>query len=226
MKKRKRVGDVAVKILLVFTILLLISPNVSAVGLKWYTEAESVISGKEKCIPYGAYNPSNEDIKVVIEVTDELIEIVLDGSTDDKIIPANTRSKEAVEIKFCFQVTEIYPKDCLIAGFLCEQKCGQEPKRYDGDMVMTEKQINQDTGQATGSGTSLAASSQLALIVECHEFDRSWTPAYIVLLVIVLTILALAIRKKYSKPKIEREKEKLKKLRSKIEKEEKGSKKK
>jgi len=49
-------------------IVLFLSINiVLAVGIKWFTEGESVQENSEKCINYGAYNPSDKDIKVKVE---------------------------------------------------------------------------------------------------------------------------------------------------------------
>jgi hypothetical protein len=219
---KKEIGKKSVMVILA---LLLLVSNVSAVGLKWYTEAEDVISGEEKCILYGAYNPSSEDIKVEIEVTEQLEEIVIGASTEDKIIPALTASKDAVEVNFCFQVPNVYPKDCLIGKFLCEQKCSGESKRYDGDMVMTEEKVGPQGG-LSGSAAIVSASTELGLVVTCLPHGINWIPVYVIVLIIILVIIALILIKKYRKPKVEREKEKLKKLKKQIEEDEKKSKKK
>ena len=192
---------------------------VFAVGIKWYTEGEVVNENSEKCIKYGAYNPSGNDIKVKIEVTDSLKDIISGESFEDKIVKAATKSSEAEEINFCFKVPEVYEKDCLIGNLVCEQRCEQETKSYSGDVIMTEALVGTGGG-AAGSGATIAASAPLELVVSCVKHDREWGLVYITAIIIVLCIFGIWLYKKYSKPKVVRDKEKLKKLQEKIKTEE------
>ena len=194
---------------------LLLIGNVSAVGIKWYTESEYVYEGDEKCILYGAYNPSSNDIKVKIEVSGELASIIQGASTEDKIIAARTPSKNAENINFCFKVPEVYEKDCLIGGFVCAQTCEEEVKNYNGEVTMTEQIISQG-GAAIGSGTSIAASTSLALTVKCNKSSRNWTPVIILGIIIVLILIGIVLYRKYRKPKLQRDMERLEKLKKMI----------
>lgn len=205
----------------VFLVMILISLNmVSAVGIKWFTEGETVQEEDDVCIKYGAYNPSSNDIKVKIEVTDELKEIVIGKSSEDKIVKAGTKSSEAEEINFCFKVPNVYEKDCLIGNLVCEQMCGQEVKSYQGELVMTEELVEASGGGTAGSGATIAASAPLKIIVSCNKHDREWGLVYITAIILVLCITGILLYRKYRTPKIVRDKEKLNKLQAKIKSEE------
>jgi len=208
-------------ICMILIISLLLMSTVSAVGIKWFTEQEYVSENSEKCITYGSYNPSGKDIKVKIEVEGKVTEIIDSESSEDKIIKANTRSKNAEMINFCFDVPKIYKEDCLFFKFICKQDCEEEQTVYDGEVIMTEKPMDGSSSSMAGSGTTIAASAPLSLIVKCEEYDRNWTLVYVILILIVLVTMIILIYRKYRQPKLQRELSKLKELQEKIKKEKK-----
>jgi hypothetical protein len=198
---------------------MLLSINmVFAVGIKWYTEEESVEESSEKCIRYGAYNPSSNDIIVKVDVTKTLRVIVMDGSTGDKLVKARTSSSEAEDVNFCFKVATVYEPDCLIGNLLCEQTCEEDTKSYSGELVMTEVPINQ--GGGTGSAATVSAAAPLKINVSCSISKREWGPVYITTIILILCIIGALLYKKYRTPKLERDKNKLRKLQQKIKSEE------
>jgi hypothetical protein len=214
------------KRILIFLVIMLISINlVSAVGIKWFTEAEGVNEESVKCITYGAYNPSGRDIHVKIAVEGELSQVIQGAKTETRLIKAGTGNKQAEMIDFCFKVPTVYTEDCLYdvngKGLICEQKCNVEEKSYDGEVIMTEEVV-QSGGTASGSGATIAASAPLRLAVSCHKHKRDWGIVYITLILIVLLILVLKVYKRYRTPKIVRYEDELKKLQAKIKKEKKG----
>jgi hypothetical protein len=172
--------------------LFIAAPFSSAVGIKWYTESEYVSESSEKCILYGAYNPSPRDIKVDVAITGSLADIITGSVTEETIVKAQTPSKEAEPINFCFKVENVYVDNCLIGDYLCEQKCAGEQTKYSGEVILTETPISTSIG-ATGSGVSIAASAPLELIVSCNPYPRDWTPAYAIGIVAVILGLGITI---------------------------------
>ncbi len=206
----------------VFLIISLVSMNmVSAIGIVWSTEGEYVDENSDKCITYGTYNPSSNDIKSRIEVTGSLGEVIIGASTEEKIIKAHTPPTDAEQIDFCFKVPSVYKKDCIIGDVLCEQRCEEETKSFKGEIIMTEEPL--DSSGGTGSGATVSASAPLTLVVNCVEYERDWSLAYVVGIVIVLVLLGILLYNEYSTPKLVRDEERLKRLRAKI-KSEKGKK--
>ena len=201
-------------------IVLFLSINiVLAVGIKWFTEGESVQENSEKCINYGAYNPSDKDIKVKVEITGSLNEVISGTSFEDKIIKANTASANSENIKVCFKIPKIYEEDCWISNLICKQECSVPVKAYSGELLMTEAPLSSKIGETAGSGATIAASAPLALTVNCKQHGRDLTIIYILIIVLVVLFLIKHLYKKYSKPKIERDTAKLEKLKQKIERE-------
>jgi hypothetical protein len=211
----KKVGGV----LLVLSIIVLISASsVSAIGIKWFTEDETINENTDVCIPYGVYNPSGRDIKAKIGVEGELKQILSPYVIKDKIIKAGTSSKNAETILFCFNVPRLYAQTCLFKDYICEQKCEEEVKTYKGEIMMSEAPISSLSG-TSGSGATIAASAPLKLTVQCRAHRRDWGIVYITLMIIILILLAVTLYRRYRAPKIVRYKEQLKKLQEKIKKE-------
>lgn len=185
----------------VIVVSLLMVNAVSAVGIKWFTESELVTEGEDVCIPYGAYNPSSQDILVNVEITDGLIDVVKGSSSEETFVPANTASKDSKEIRFCFTVPEVYEPDCLIAGMVCEQVCEGERSKFSGEVVMTERAADAEGSSGAGSGISLSASAPLSLEVACNAYPRNYTPVYSVGIALVAILLVVAIYRKNSNKK-------------------------
>jgi hypothetical protein len=183
-----------------FVSLILIG-SVSAVGIKWYTESEIATEGEEVCIRYGAYNPSNQDILVNVEVTGSLQNVVIGPASEETLVLANTHSSVAKDINFCFTVPYVYEPDCLVGNMVCEQVCEGDRLSFDGEIIMTEKPADTAGDAAAGSGISLSASAPLSLEVACNPYPRNYTPVYIVGIVVVAILLGVAIYNKNKKSK-------------------------
>jgi len=208
--------------MLMFLLVILISiGTVSAVGIVWSTEGDYVTENSEKCITYGAYNPSAQDIKVKIEATESLKEAIIGESVSNKIIKAGTEAQAAEKVDFCFKVPQVYKQDCLMGNILCKKTCGEETKVYKGEVTMSEEVIGGDGG--SGSGVSAEAAAPLELRVLCVPYERNWSPVYIVGIIIVLILIGMLLYKEYSTPQVVRDEERLKRLQDKI-KTEKGKK--
>ena len=125
-------------IILLLIILVIASINVSArkgVGIVWTTEAEIVEEGIKHCIPYGIYNPWDEDVNAYLDITGGLEEIIVEQEVSPRLIKANTMHDQAVPINFCFATKKIYEDNCFL-GMLCEQKCDKEQTEFFGDLPL------------------------------------------------------------------------------------------
>ncbi len=181
--------------IVILAVLLLPAMSVArkGVGVVWDTEIEIVNEDSVHCVQYGIYNPWEEDVTALLSVSDELKEVIVSEKSEAKLINAGTTHKEAVPIEFCFQIANIYPEDCLVGNFICEQKCSDEEVSYSGKIVAMEKP---GTSTGSGSATSLGVSVPLKLRVRCSPYPRDWTMVYIAVAVISIILIVLILRKR------------------------------
>jgi hypothetical protein len=174
----------------IFTLFIMLG-IVSAVGIRWYSESEVMSENSERCVTYGAYNPSTYPIGVKIEVIGDLANVITGAVSEEKIVEAKTPSVKSENVNFCFKIPEVYEEDCLIGNYVCEKTCPNQLKTYRGEVVMTETPIA--TSGGTGSGVSIAASAPLELTVACTPYPRNWSPVYVVAIVAIVIALAIAL---------------------------------
>jgi len=209
------------QITIILGILILALPLISAgVGLKWSQESVAVNEGQKACLTYSVYNPWPEESYVKIIVSDSLQEVLTSQESEEASVPAETSSSEAIPLKFCFNVPYIYERSCLIGNYICEQSCDEEQKVYAGEVIVESIPNPIGTTGTGGSSTSMSVSAPLNVRVVCTAHGKDFTPVYILLALISLTVVLILIVKKYRKPKIEREKDKLRKLEGRIKKQE------
>lgn len=202
------------EVMLVFVFaILLVLPFVSAgVGIKWSQESFLVNQGEKTCISYSVYNPWTEDSYVKIELPDNLKTVLVSQEAETKMVPANTSSKDAIPIGFCFKSPEVYPKECVL-GIICKQQCPSEQKVYEGEVsVVSVPSSNQISGSG-GSTTQMAVSAPLKLKIQCLAHGYDFTIVYIIVAVIAGLAIIIILYRKYRRPESERKKEKLEKLR-------------
>lgn len=200
------------EVLLVFVLLLIILPFVSAgVGIKWDQESFLVNQGEKNCISYGVYNPWNEESYVKIDLPDNLKQVLVSQEAETKLIPANTSSGDAIPVKFCFKSPEVYPKDCIM-GIICKQECPAQQISYDGDISVVSVPSSNEISGSGGSKTQMSVSAPLKLRVQCVPHGYDYTILYIIIIIIALIGIFVSLFIKYRKPEAERKKEKLQKL--------------
>jgi len=202
-------------------ILLMVMPFVSAgVGIKWDRQSAIVKEGGKTCLTYSVYNPWPEDTWVTIEAQGDITQIITDKNAETKLIPANTPSTNAIPLEFCFVVPNIYPQDCWISDKLfCQEEYNGELKMYSGEIVVKSVAAPASVGGSGGSATAMAVSAPLDVTVNPKNSGRDLTPGYIGLALISLVVVALILKKKYSRSELDKDKDKLKKLKEKIKKE-------
>ncbi len=206
---------------IILGMLILALPLISAgVGLKWSQESVAVNEGKKACLTYSVYNPWPEESYVKIIVSDSLQEVLTSQESEEANVPSETSSSEAIPLKFCFTVPYIYQRSCLIGDYICEQSCEEEQKVYAGEVIVESIPNPIGTTGTGGSSTAMSVSAPLNVRVICTAHGKNFTPIYVLLALISLTVVLILIVKKYRKPKIEREKEKLRKLEGRIKKQE------
>lgn len=194
----------------------------AGVGLKWDREAKIVSENERTCFSYAVYNPWPKDSYAKIDVSEELQKILQFQESEEKLIPADTSSDEAIPVEFCFEVPRVYKegRDCWIGDkFLCAQECGAEQKMFSGEVLVTETGGPATGGGSGGSTTAVSVSAPLKIRVKCNAHSREFTIVYATLAIIFALIIIRVLVKKYRKPKIERDKDRLKRLQEEIRKE-------
>ena len=226
--KNKKMDRLNCLIIIGMMIIMMIIPVVSAgVGIKWDRESVLIDEKERTCLNYNVYNPWPDETYVQIELSDELKDILTLQEVETKLIPANTASSESIPVEFCFEAPVVYEKDCWLAGrFICEQECLEEQKVFEGEVIVRSVPPPADIAGSGGSVTSMAVSAPLRLKIKCNAYKRNFTLIYILLMVFSLIVLISLLYKKYRKPKIERDREKVRKLQMRIRKAGKGKQKK
>lgn len=200
-------------LLIVFAIM----PFVSAgVGIKWEQESLIVAEGQKTCMTYSVYNPWPEETYVTIELSEDLKSILTNQEAESKLVPSNTPSSSSIPIKFCFEIPRVYERDCWISGYICKQECKEQPIEYTGEVLVKSLPSPNVVGGSGGSTTQMSVSAPLKLRISCNAYSRDYTLVYVALAAITLIIVILLLIKKYRKPKIERDREKLRKLQEEI----------
>ena len=97
---------------------------------------------------------------------------------------------------------------------------------YEGEVFLKTVPLQTTIGGTGGSATSMSVSAPLRVRVQCTAHPRDYSLLYLVFAVISALVVFFVLFNKYRKPKVERDKEKLAKLKSEIARESKKSKKK
>ncbi|MEM0465414.1 MAG: hypothetical protein QXW97_01785 [Candidatus Pacearchaeota archaeon] len=208
-------------IIIIAFIFLVVLPKFvfAGVGLKWDQQSALIDEGKKTCLSYSVYNPWPTDTNIKVDLSENLKSILIMQESETKFVPAYTSSNESIPIKFCFKAPKVYKKDCLIGNLLCEQKCNEEMKEYNGEVIASSVPFAAPSGGSGGSATRMVVGAPLSIRIKCIPSSRDFTLIYILIAVISVLVIALLLYKKYRKPSLERDKEKLKALKEKIRKE-------
>lgn len=194
-----------IAILVLIFIFCLILPTTAfarkGVGIVWDTETEIVNENSKHCIQYGIYNPWEEDVKAILGVSSDLKDIIVKEESEAKLIKAGTTNDKSVPVEFCFQIAEIYSKDCLIGNMICKKTCEEPQVIYSGNVVAMEEP-SETAKRATGSSTSLGISVPLRLKVKCNPYPRDFTLAYILVIAIVLIMILWILYRKRKRKNI------------------------
>ncbi|MFA5060818.1 MAG: hypothetical protein WC494_00685 [Candidatus Pacearchaeota archaeon] len=183
---------------LILGILSLVPLSLAGVGIKWEKESIVLEEGGKACVSYGVYNPWPTESYVVIELSEELKEVLIFQETETKLIPANTPSGSAIPIEFCFEVPQVYEKDCFL-GTLCKQECSEEQKIFSGEVMVKSVANPSEIDNSGGSATQMVVSAPLRIKVICNSSGRDLTALYILIAVVSLIIIIFLVRKNYNK---------------------------
>lgn len=211
---------------LFFLVILSVGFISAGIGIKWSQESAMINENEKTCMSYSVYNPWPEDSYVAISLGGELNNVLIMQEAQNKLIPADTSSSNAIPVEFCFKVPTVYNRDCLIVGkLLCELKCNEEQKVYEGEVIVQSVPAPAQISGTGGSATQMAVSAPLRIRVRCNPYARDYTLLYVLIAAISGLIVAILLIKKYRKPKIERDREKLRKLKEKLARESRSEKK-
>ncbi len=187
------------------------------VGISWDRESVIVNENQEVCIPYGIYNPWDEDVIVKLSLSPELSGVATSVDSEEKLVPANTPHNNSMPITLCFMVPTVYAKECMVADYLCKQSCSLEEQVFEGSVNAQE--VKEGGPGGTGSATSLGVSVPLRLRVKCVAEGRDLTLLWAVILLVAVIGLIIILIMKRRKPSIDDKKRELEKLKKEIEEE-------
>ena len=212
---------ITIKCLVVFLLgIMVFSSFISAgLGIKYTGQSALVDEGEKVCLNYySIYNPWGTDANVVVGLSEELQEILVMQETTTKLIPAFTSSSESIPMEFCFKVPKVYERDYSIAGmFIDELDCSdQETKFYTGEVIVESAPMSAQMSGIGGSATKMSVSAPLKVGVRCNSYPRNYTLAYVLAAVLSGGFIFMILFRKYRKPKEQRIKEKMKKLKSEL----------
>lgn len=194
---------------------------ISGLGVGYSSQSFMAEEGQSFCLDYyKVYNPWDESTYVTVDVSDELKEIMVRQDTSALLVPAQTSSKEAIPLnQFCFKIPKVYERDYMIAGrFVDELDCGgQDMKVYEGEIVISKAPAPAGASEGVGgSVTKSSISAPLKIRVECLGHGPNYSLVYIVLAIFSAGVVLFVLVRRYRKPAIERDREKLAKLKKKI----------
>ncbi len=215
------------KLILFFGLFILLAglSFVSAgVGIKKYQESIMVNEGEEGCVKVGAYNPFSTDTYVNIGVSEPLKEVLTLQEADTKLLPGGTSSSSAIDMQFCFKVPKVYTRDCSIGSFICALSCDEPQKEYVGDIFL-QTVAGDSAAEGGGSATAMSVSQDMNVRVACNPHPRDYTLIYIVVALISIIVVGSILFNKYRKPKEQRIREKMQKLKQEMKAEGKSKKK-
>jgi len=201
--------------------IMVFSSFISAgLGIKWSQESIMVNEGDSVCLnSYSIYNPWGADSNVIIGLSEELQGILVMQETTTKIIPAFTSSSESIPMEFCFEVPKIYERNHAIAGmFIDKLDCSEEMKVYEGEVVIESAPISTEMSGIGGSATKMSVSAPLRVRVKCNPYSWNYTLAYVLAAVLSGGFIFMILFRRYRKPKEQRIKEKMKKLKAELKK--------
>jgi hypothetical protein len=216
--------------ILIFGFILL--PVVSAgVGIKWSQESVLVNEGEKPCLTYSVYNPWPEESFVKIELSDELKRVLIMQESDSKHVPSNTPSTSAIPIEFCFKVPKVYPDECMLFGkLICHQTCSEVQKSFLGEVLVKSLPPTTTIGGSGGSTTTMSVSAPLRIKVNCISSSyltnkKNLTFIFLLTAIIAFIIITVVMKKRYSKNQLQRDEDRLKRLKERIKLEKKKKKK-
>lgn len=210
-----------IRVFFVLTLLVFSSFFVSAgLGIKYGQESAMVNEGDETCLSYSVYNPWPDDSNVIIGVSDSLKEILVLQEAETKFVPKFTSSQDAIPIKFCFKVPQVYSRNCAFAGkLLCELTCKEDMKSYEGEVSVSTLPVDTAITGTGGSAAMAVVGAPLRIRVACNPFPRSYTLLYVLIALISAVVIGIIFFMRYRRPKIERDKERVRKLKEEIKRE-------
>jgi hypothetical protein len=212
--------------LMLVSIIFCIALASAGLGIKYSQQSALVNEGGEACLTYSVYNPWEEDTYATVGLSSNLLEILTVQEAEAKNLPAHTSSDNAIPIEFCFKVPQVYSKDCSVGPFICEQTCTEDKVEYVGEVVVSSLPNPTQMGGAGSSSTQYSVSAPLTIRIACTAHARDYLLLYVAIALISAIVIATVLIRKYRKPKAERDKEKLRKLRVEIAKESKSKRKK
>lgn len=194
------------------------------VGIKYSQQSAKIPEGAKTCMTYSVYNPWEDDTYVKIKVSEGLQEILTLQETEAVKIPAHTSSSEAIPVEFCFEVPKVYDREYQMEGVpilgraISKLDCPSDTFTYSGEVLVQSVASPFSVSGSGGSATQMVVGAPLNVRVECMAYNWDYTFVYIVVAFLSAGVVGLILFRRYRKPKAQRIKEKMKKLRAEMKK--------
>ena len=208
------------KIKMIFVIVFLIwilslSMLSAGIGIVSYESSVMPLEGQEACLIVGAYNPYETGTGVTVSVSDELKDVLIMQDAEAKYLPPHTSSKEAIPLKFCFKVPKVYSRQHMLGNVVSKLDCtGQPTKEYKGQVILESAPVSGSAEGIGGSATKVSVSQPFTVRVKCSPYGWDYSFLYIIVAVLSAGIVGFTLFRRYRKPKSERLKEKMAKLKA------------
>lgn len=165
----------------------------AGVGIKWNAESIVIDEKGEGCLVYHVYNPWPEDSVAVVSLSEGISDLMKNKNGEEVFVPAETSSKEALPVEFCFKVGRVYERDCLLpGGLLCQQMCEGDMEVYEGEVVVS----GSSSGSVSGSATKASVSAPIRVRVRCNTSSRNYTPVYAFVVIMALIGIYLYLKRR------------------------------
>jgi hypothetical protein len=211
------------KIFALFVGVLLLCSFASA-GIGIFVKQQSLMlnEGEEGSLSVGAYNPYSTEGNVQVSVSEELQEVLVMKDADIKYLPPYTYSQDAIPLNFYFKVPKVYTRQYasipLIGKAIDKLECTEPIKEYDGEVIIESVPLENSLTGAGGSAAKASISHEMTVRVACNPYGWDYSVVYITVAVLSVGIIGLVLFRRYRKPKDQRIKEKMAKLKAELKK--------
>ena len=202
------------------SVFILLSFSLVSAGIGIRSDQTSIVvkEGESACIEsVSAYNPFATVSRVIISVSPELQEVLIEQSAEEKLIPAETSSANSIPLKFCFKVpNNLYEKDYasvpLVGNVIDKIDCTDKDIRtYSGEVIL--ESVPSDSKGGYGSATMMSVSTPLNIRVTCPDTGGwRYTKLYLIVAILSAGVVGFILFRKYRRPKSQRLKERMDKL--------------
>lgn len=212
------------KKLLLFVIMVGLCISLASAGIGIFVKQQSLMlnEGEEGSLSIGVYNPYSTEGNVEVGVSDDLKDVLVMEEAEVKYLPPYTSSQNAIPLSFYFKVPKVYTREYssipLIGRVIDRNLCNEPTKEYAGEVVVKSMPLEKGMSGTGGSATTMEISHPMTVRVACNPYGWDYTIVYSVAAFLSAGIIGLVLFRRYRKPKEQRIKEKMQKLKDEMKK--------